>query len=115
VAGFTIGALPRLESTSGLNDDYDIAWALMSAAGRQAEGAPLARGDGRIFSPGSPERTFTQWVRRSFGDQVDRQVIRDLCEELYFGDAELRHIRGVAPKCLTGATGFTGERSARLL
>ena len=111
-AGFTMEHFRVSKHHPAFNDDYDIAWALLSAA---AAGRMLPSPDrwADILS-GFAGTDVTQWVRRSFGDQVDRQVIRDLCEELYFGDAELRRIRGVAPKCLPGAPGFWREERPML-
>ena len=108
-AGFTMEHFHVSKRHPAFNDDYDIAWALLSAAagrgGTLDEALPSPGRWAELLS-GFAGTDVIEWVRRSFGERVDRQVMRDLCEELYFGDAELRRIRGVAPKCLPGASGF---------
>ena len=102
--GFTMEHFHASKHHPAFNDDYDIAWALLSAA---AAGRRLPSPDRWAdMLSGFAGTDVIEWVGRSFGDRVDRQAVRDLCEELYFGDAELRRIRGVAPKYGPDASGF---------
>ncbi len=116
-AGFTMEHFHVSKRHPAFNDDYDIAWALLSAAagrgGTLDEALPSPGRWAELLS-GFAGTDVIEWVRRSFGERVDRQVMRDLCEELYFGDAELRRIRGVAPKYRPDASGFWREERPML-
>ncbi len=111
--GFTMEHFHVSKHHPAFNDDYDIAWGLLSAAADDGRRLPSPDRWADILS-GFAGTDVIEWVRHSFGEPIDRQVVRDLCEELYFGNAELRRIRGVAPKYLPDASGFWREERPML-
>ncbi|HOV29409.1 MAG TPA: hypothetical protein PLY83_04920 [Synergistales bacterium] len=78
----------------GFNDDYDIAWALLSVAAARARVSKDPRLSRSMPSPEEWESTLkefppadvVQHTCSRFGDPVGRDRFRDVCEELYLGE-----------------------------
>ena len=73
------------------NDDYDLAWAAAccvaaSSSGKctLSESLPSPE-DWRFMLDGCSDMDVPSWVKRTFGELVERDVIRRVCDELYFG------------------------------
>ncbi|MDI9370317.1 MAG: HAD family hydrolase [Synergistota bacterium] len=87
------------------NDDYDIAWAAACCAAANdreslAESLPSPE-EWRSLLDGCSNMDVPSWVRRSFGEHVDRETVHRVCDELYFG-AETRLEGRVLPTPRTG-------------
>lgn len=88
------------------NDDYDIAWALISiAASRGTKSLKEA------FPTPDQWMTILQnfrgddsvsWVYANFSGAIPRNIIRQLCEEIYFGKDEYFSVNGKAPVLYKG-------------
>lgn len=115
--GFTMEHFRVTKHHPGFNDDYDIAWAFLSAV--------AGRGETLADALPSPEMwrdalshfagiDIAGWVQESFGPRVDREAVRELCEELYFGEEELLRIRGRTPRHAPGARGYWRDEAPLL-
>jgi phosphoglycolate phosphatase-like HAD superfamily hydrolase len=81
-----------------LNDDYDIAWALLCLSASTGERL-LSRAfptpeRWKMFLEAFEGSDVIPWVKETFGEGFSRQEVRSLCEELYFGEGKLWEKRG---------------------
>jgi len=83
------------------NDDYDIAWALISIAA--SKGVKSLK---EAFPTPDQWMTILQnfhgddavsWIYANFSGAIPRPIVRQLCEEIYFGKDEYLSINGKAP------------------
>lgn len=87
--GFTEEHFRASKTHPAFNDDYDIAWALINCGARSpstllSKALPTAE-EWLALMAGCPENSMEEWTRDSFGEKVTREVVRRVCEEMYFG------------------------------
>jgi phosphoglycolate phosphatase-like HAD superfamily hydrolase len=78
----------------GFNDDYDIAWVLLSVAAARSRASKDGRLSCSMPSPeeweailqGFPPSDVVQHTCSRYGDPVGRDGFRVLCEEMYLGE-----------------------------
>jgi len=92
--GFSMEHFRASKRHPGFNDDYDIAWALVtvaaSASGRTGDprlskAMPTPR-EWEAMLGDFPPSNVPGHVRALYGDLLDRPAFRDLCEEMYLGE-----------------------------
>jgi HAD superfamily hydrolase (TIGR01549 family) len=84
------------------NDDYDTAWALLCAAASTGKESLRAA----FPSPKKWEEELARfrgddiasWVKERFGEAMPRESMRRLCQELYFGQKDMKEILGEEPR-----------------
>ena len=98
--GFSYGHFSATKTHRSFNDDYDIAWAAINCAAASPSKMlseslpPPAEWRALIEDAGDD---VAGWVRRKFGETVDRDTVREACGELYFGSEECARM-GLAMK-----------------
>jgi len=84
------------------NDDYDIAWAFISflssrKAKKLSENRITPAEWSRILSSCKEDNPIP-WVYSTFKSAPEREKVRRLCEEIYFGKDALQNINGRSPQ-----------------
>lgn len=87
--GFTERHFALTKTHPAFNDDYDIAWSIVCRAAA-SKNPSLSKSlpspeEWRALLEGCTKMDVPSWVRQTFGEGVPRQLIRGVCEELYFG------------------------------
>ncbi|MDO9509372.1 MAG: HAD family hydrolase [Thermovirgaceae bacterium] len=83
------------------NDDYDIAWTFLSwAVSNTASITREGWADPEAWSAALEKCTLDPliWVPQAFGSDVDRNAVREACEEMYFGEEFFLSVRKTATK-----------------
>ncbi len=84
-----------------LNDDYDIAWALLTiAASKNSKSLKKsfpATEQWKEILGGIQGDDIASWIYANFKRSVPRDIVRQLCEEIYFGRDEYIAIKGKSP------------------
>ncbi|NLG94809.1 MAG: haloacid dehalogenase [Acetomicrobium flavidum] len=88
------------------NDDYDIAWALLSIAASKKtkslkEAFPTIEHWKEILRSIQGDEVIS-WVYANFQQSIPREVVRQLCEEIYFGRDEYIAMNGKSPIYYSG-------------
>lgn len=93
--GFSYNHFAATKTHPAFNDDYDIAWAAINCAA--ASSSPMLSES--LPSPlewrAMLEETgddLAGWVRRTFGETVCREAVREVCGEIYFGGEEYERL-----------------------
>lgn len=92
--GFSMEHFRISKRHPGFNDDYDIAWALVTVAAAQARETGDLRLSRAMPSPGEwesilegfPPSGIVAHAKSRYGDPVGRDGLRALCEEMYLGE-----------------------------
>lgn len=117
-----LGTVPRLftkehyikaRSLPMFNDDYDIAWTFLSwAVSNTASITREGRAAPESWSAALGECDLDPliWVPKTFGSDVDRNAVREACEEMYFGEEFFLSVRNTAPKHVKGSGLWERER-----
>lgn len=92
--GFTMDHFRISKRHPGFNDDYDIAWVLLTVAAASARLSGDMSLSRSMPSPGKwesileefPSSAIVEHARSRYGDLVDRNDLRSLCEEMYLGE-----------------------------
>jgi hypothetical protein len=92
--GFTMDHFRISKRHPGFNDDYDIAWVLLTVAAASAKLSGNLSLSRSMPSPGKwgsileefPPSGIIEHARSRYGDPVDRNTLRTLCEEMYLGE-----------------------------
>lgn len=92
--GFTMDHFRISKRHPGFNDDYDIAWVLLTVAAASARLSGDLSLSRSMPSPGKwesilgefPPSGIVDHARSRYGDPVDRNTFRTLCEEMYLGE-----------------------------
>jgi len=92
--GFTMDHFRISKRHPGFNDDYDIAWVLLTVAAASARASGDLRLSRSMPSPVQWESILEEFppsgivdhARSRYGDPVDRNALRTLCEEMYLGE-----------------------------
>ena len=86
--GYHEGHERVLKRHGAFNDDYDIAWTLLSmaaASGEKLLSRALPSPEKLLFELESCRAPLTAWVAARYGAIVPRPEVRELCAELYGG------------------------------
>jgi len=80
------------------NDDYDIAWCLVNIAAAR-KSASLEESFPQVDELDDILKKFrgndlVDWIQRSYGVTVPRELTRKVCSELYYGGEEFKRITG---------------------
>lgn len=88
------------------NDDYDIAWTFLSwAVSNKASIKREGRADPEGWSAALEKCRLDPlvWVPQTFGSDIDRNAVREACEEMYFGEEIFLSIRNTPAKHVKGS------------
>ena len=75
-----------LKRHGAFNDDYDIAWALLSIAASSGEkllSRALPRGERLLSEISDYKDSVPAWVASKYGSRIPRKEMRELCVSLY--------------------------------
>lgn len=103
----------KTKSNPMFNDDYDIAWTFLSwAASNTSSISPE-----RWANPDEWEAAIKKchldpvlWVPKTFRSDVDRNEVRKICEELYFGEEIIASDKRSYPRYLQMSGLWKNER-----
>jgi phosphoglycolate phosphatase-like HAD superfamily hydrolase len=92
--GFSMDHFRISKRHPGFNDDYDIAWVLLTVAAASARLSGELRLSRSMPSPDRWESVLEEFppsgiadhARSRYGDPVDRNTLRSICEEMYLGE-----------------------------
>ena len=98
---FTMDHFRLMKSYPYFNDDYDISWILSNIAA-SSENQSLVRSFPSREKLKEILDTFdgenlSEWVKKKFGNRVERKFVRKLCSELYYGSEIFTKISQKAP------------------
>lgn len=98
---FTRAHYDVTKNHGSFNDDYTIAWTFLShvtALGKRClSECRLSPGRWRQIISACKTADPVPWVLETYGEQIPRKDIRDLCDEIYFGTGTLESARGRKP------------------
>lgn len=113
---FTIRHFETSKRFQALNDDYDICYGLLSLAASKKndvleDSFPTPWEWGEAMADQEESGTpFVQWVQETWGDSVPYQEVREICEEIYFGDEKTRELLNREPHFKGNSGLWTRER-----
>ncbi len=98
---FTRALYDITKNHGSFNDDYTIAWTFLSrvaALGKRClSECSLSPGHWRRIISDCKTADPVPWVVETYGKQIPLKDLRDLCDEIYFGEGTLESARGRKP------------------